>query len=293
MKSGGTRKYHLGSMFKRIGLALAFSPTCKALLMEAVRLRDLFDAELILIHVGIKDDRSQKQMNELVSFAGLEAGNFKLIWKSGEPAGTIIEVCKEEAMDLLIAGALRHENLLKYYVGSIALKILRHAPCSLLILIEPKVKAIRYRCVAIESEDLTPTSRVLAAGAAMATLKKADHLYFVREAKLYALGLSVLSEYSREEISGMRKNMLQQEFEKVEERVAQLDLKGTPFNIKIISGKTGYELRKYASHIHADLLVLGAVKKRLNFIDRLFTNNLEFIFEDIPCNLLVVKNKHQ
>jgi len=280
-------------MFKRIGLALAFSPTCKALLLEAVRLKKLFDAELILIHVGVKDEKSLKQMNELIQFASLETGNYKLIWQIGEPAGTIITICKEEKIDLLIAGALRQENLLKYYVGSIALKILRHAPCSLLILVEPTVKAIRYNNVAIESEDLSPKSRVLDAGVAMATLKNAGHLYFVREAKLYALGLSVLSEYSREEISEMRKNMVRQEFEKVEERLTGLDLKGIPFNIKIIAGKTGYELRKYARHIEADLLVIGAVKKQLNFIDRIFTNNLEFIFEDIPCNLLVVKNQQQ
>jgi nucleotide-binding universal stress UspA family protein len=278
-------------MFKRIGLALAFSPTCKALLLEAKRLQNLFDSELILIHVGIKDDKSQQKMNELVQFAKLEVGKFKLIWRLGEPAATIIELCKEEKIDLLIAGALRHENLLKYYVGSIALKILRQAPCSLLILIEPSMEQIKYEKVAIEAEDLSPYSGVLEVGVRLAKIKKANHLYFVREARFYNLGLSVLSEYSMGEVSEIRKKILRQEYEKVEERLTKIDLKETPYTIKIVAGKTGYELGKYARNIKADMLVVGAVKKRLNFIDRLFTNNLEFIFEDIPCNLLVIKNK--
>ena len=278
-------------MFKKIGLALAFSPTCRALLLEAVRLKKLYDSELVLIHVGIKNEKSLKQMNELIQFAGLENSKFNLIWRLGEPASTIIDICKEEKVDLLIAGALRHENLLKYYVGSIALKILRQAPCSLLILIEPSVKLIRYNDIAIEAEDLSPHSSVLDIGIQLATSKNARHLYFVREAKLYALGLSVLSEYSMEEISEIRKKTVRQEYEKVEAKLSSVDLKGIPATIKIIAGKTGYELRKYASHIEADLLVIGAIKKRLNFIDRLFTNNLEFIFEDIPCNLLVIKNR--
>jgi nucleotide-binding universal stress UspA family protein len=278
-------------MFKRIGLALAFSPTCKALLLEAKRLQNLFDSELILIHVGIKDDKSQQKMNELVQFARLEVGKFKLIWRLGEPSATIIELCKEEKIDLLIAGALRHENLLKYYVGSIALKILRQAPCSLLILIEPSMEQIKYEKVAIEAEDLSPYSGVLEVGVRLAKIKKANHLYFVREARFYNLGLSVLSEYSMGEVSEIRKKILRQEYEKVEERLTKIDLKETPYTIKIVAGKTGYELGKYARNIKADMLVVGAVKKRLNFIDRLFTNNLEFIFEDIPCNLLVIKNK--
>ena len=47
-------------MYKRIGVAVAFSPRCEAIIGEAARLQKLYDAELILIHIGdeIPDEKS-------------------------------------------------------------------------------------------------------------------------------------------------------------------------------------------------------------------------------------------
>ena len=87
-----------------------------------------------------------------------------------------------------------------------------------------------------------------------------------------------------------RKTLIFNELQRMEKIIEKLDVKGVNTHIKIITGKSGYELRKFARKINADLLVVGAVRRKLRFLDRLFINNLEYIIEDIPCNLLIVKS---
>lgn len=276
-------------MYHKLGLALAFSPTFSALLAEAVRLKKLFNAELILIHVGVKNEEKMARFDTMLKQAGLKKDDVTIIWKVGRPADTIIKICKKERIDLLIAGALRHENLINYYVGSIARKIIRKAPCSVLIFTEPSVKAVNISEIVIDIESTPLMMEVIHAGLQQAILRKAKTIHFTRELKLYGLSMSVLSEFSQEEMSIHRKNLIFTEIQKIEKILESLDVKGINTHIKILNGKSGFELRKYTRKINADLLVVGSMRYRLRFLDRLFMNNLEFIIEDIPCNLLIVK----
>ena len=45
----------MASLFKKLGLAITFSPTGKALLKETKRLSEIFNSGLVLIHVGEKN----------------------------------------------------------------------------------------------------------------------------------------------------------------------------------------------------------------------------------------------
>lgn len=64
--------------------------------------------------------------------------------------------------------------------------------------------------------------------------------------------------------------------------------------IKMLSGKSGFELARFAERKKADLLVVSAPKERLILLDRLFPHDLEYVFANLPCNLLVIKStKHE
>jgi hypothetical protein len=64
-------------------------------------------------------------------------------------------------------------------------------------------------------------------------------------------------------------------------------------NIKVISGKSGFELARFAEKKHANLLVAGAPGRKFRLFDRLFRHDLEYIFADMPCNLLIVNPRTQ
>lgn len=277
-------------MYKKLGLALAFSPTCAALLAEASRLQKLYKSELILIHVGIKDEENELRMNEYIRQAGMRTEAVTVVWKLGKPARVIIKTCRKYQIDLLIAGALRKENLINYYIGSIARKIIRKAPCSVLIFTEPSTLGKKINRMLIDVENTPLLSKVIEVGLQQARMRKVSFIHFVREMKLYGLSMSVLSEYSMDELSDHRKNLIEQEIKRIDKRLEKYDLTGFRKRIKILTGKAGYELRKYARKSDIDLMVIGALENKLSFVDRLFMNNLEFIVEDIPCNLLIVKS---
>jgi nucleotide-binding universal stress UspA family protein len=75
------------------------------------------------------------------------------VWEKGNPAKKIISVAKKEKIDLLIAGALQRENVVKFYFGSIARKLIRKSTCSLLMLINPANPAKAFRRIVINGTE--------------------------------------------------------------------------------------------------------------------------------------------
>ena len=70
-------------------------------------------------------------------------------------------------------------------------------------------------------------------------------------------------------------------------------MKDLKINIKIVSGKSGFEIAQFAQRKQADLLVVGAPPRRFSLFDRVFTHDQEYIFADLPCNLLIVNPRKE
>ena len=133
----------------KILIGVAFSPNLKANIFEAVRLANIFDAELVGVHVGTKSDKKKSDLKAILAEADPLKKPGTTIWKEGKPVDVILETCSEENIDLLILGAIQKENLLKYYVGSIARKITRKAPCSVLLLIKPSIERVPCKHIVV------------------------------------------------------------------------------------------------------------------------------------------------
>jgi nucleotide-binding universal stress UspA family protein len=83
--------------------------------------------------------------------------------------------------------------------------------------------------------------------------------------------------------------MLQQEIDVVEQKLKGIPNQKHKINIKIVSGKAGFELARFAERKEADLLVLGAPQRKFSFFTRVFPHDQEYIFNDLPCNVLMVQ----
>ena len=86
----------------------------------------------------------------------------------------------------------------------------------------------------------------------------------------------------------MRQSLVKDEVDAVQVMMESIPHRGVKINVKLISGKSGYELRKFAERKKANLLIVGAPPKRFSLFDRVFPNDLEYVFADLPCNLLIV-----
>jgi len=281
------------SSFKKIALGLAFSPRVEALLGECARLQRDWDAELVLVHVGEHGTQEEEKLDELLEKVGLTRKQVKIFWENGNPAKKILEVCKHERVDLLVVGALKRENLVQYYLGSIARKILRKTPCSVLMLINPSSKPRNLRNIVVNADGSPHIKEALGTACSLTQKESSAWLHVVKELKLYSLTMSVSDQYSEQEYEDVRQKLVQDEIDGVYKLLDDIPHENLKINVKLVSGKSGFELGKFAAKNNADLLIVGAPIKRYFLFDRIFTHDLEYIFVDLPCNLLLIKPRKE
>ena len=275
-------------MFKKIALAIAFSPRMEALIEETKRLVETFESELILIHVGEKTDELEKGLNDTLKKSGLDKAKTTLVWKEGKPVKMILEACRESNVDLLVTGALKREGFLTYYLGSVARKIIRKSPCSVMTLIDPQLEPKNFSKVVINGTQLVITPRVIAQGIRFSQSVKAEQVHILNEIKMYGLQMGTAGEDNEEEIAHTRRQLVQNEMEYVQQILDKIDHSDLRVNIKVTGGKWAIELARFCERIEADLLIVGD-DQRLNFLDRIFPHDLEELLSTLPCNLLIIK----
>lgn len=279
----------MNAPFSKLGVAIAFSPRIRALLSETARLKRLWNASLVIIHVGEKTEKEEKLLQEHLREVGLaDSADVRIFWEQGKPSEKILARCKKENVELLIAGALRKEKLIQYYLGTVARKILRKASCSVLMLTDPRNAPLPFQNLVVNAEISNHVSDVLRTAISVAHADKAQWVHLARELKLYGLTMSASESYSEEEYENARATLVKEEINSVQKLIEQIPHEGVRINIKLLSGKSGFELSKFAQRKGADLLIVGAPPRRFSLFDRVFPHDLEYIFADLPCNLLMV-----
>ena len=281
----------MNSPFRKIGIAIAFSPTAGAILREAARLQQLFNAELVVIHVGARTVETESKINDLLQVAALEPANVQLKWKSGDPVREVLKCCNEEHIDLLVAGALKKENLVNHYIGTIGRKMLRKANCSLFIICSPSMNPQSIQHIVVNAEDSPFIKEAIHAACDIGKLESCAWIHVVRELKMLGLVLAANEQSNQQEYAESKQHLVQDEIDQVEKILAAIPHEGLKINIKMLSGKSGFELAHFAERKHADLLIVGAPSRRFSLFDRVFQHDLEYIFANMPCNLLMIQPK--
>lgn len=276
-------------MFRHLSLAVGFSPRTEALLAETARLCKAWSAKLTVVHVGLLEPHQTTFLKECLIRFGLEENDFTVYARPGDPAKVIIKACRENETDLLIAGALQREKLIKYYLGTVGRTLLRKAPCSVLMLTDPQTEEHRFGHIVALAEDTPYIRETLQAACTTAASTGASWLHILRELKMYGLALTASEQSTQEEYSKMRHQLVRDEIDAAESLLSGIPHEGIRINIKVVSGKAGFEVSRFAELKNADLIVVGAPERRFNIFDRFFSNDLEYLFADLPCNLMMVK----
>jgi nucleotide-binding universal stress UspA family protein len=277
--------------FKTIGIGVTFSPNLEANINEAARLALCFGSKLVLIHVGESSEEKSTSFRKFLSPFENQGLEYELFYKSGDPVDVILTSTKEKKVDLLIIGALKKENFLKYYLGSIARKITRQASCSVLLLINPSV-------------DRVPCEHIVVNGLKDPKTKETVNTAFLVGHKLGVGKITVVEEIDQEEVSvkvdddkTLRKSTIIKErlrlreearVKKVLDSIPADYTKDITIKSQPIFGKRGYSIGHYAQVARADLLVMNAPSK-MTFWDRLFPHDIEHILTELPTDVLIVQ----
>lgn len=276
-------------MFKKLAIALAFSPRYEAILCEAKRFQQLFQSRLVIIHVGNKTTDKESLLNNKLNELDFDLEKVKIVWQEGEPAKKILKICDKEKVDLLIAGAMKRENIFRYYIGSVARTILRKAQCSVLVLIDPSKDPQPFKKIVINGSETETLFHSLSKGVSLGRIEHAAQIHVLREVRMLGLAMSVAGEEGNEnEYGKIKRKVVAEEVEDINTMLKKLDTGDVSVNVKVISGKPEYEIAKFTRKVKSDLLILSAPEHKLNLIDRIFPHDMEYLLADLPSNLLVV-----
>lgn len=277
--------------FKTIGIGVTFSPNLEANINEAARFALCFGSKLVLIHVGEASEEKSKTFLKFLSPFKNKNLDYEVLFKSGDPVDVILSSAQEKKVDLLIIGALKKENFLKYYLGSIARKITRQANCSVLLLINPSIERV-------------PCKHIVVNGLKDPKTKETVTTAFLVGHKLGVDKVTVVEEIDQDEVSvnvdddkSLRKSTIIKERLRVREEARVKKILNTippdftkdmVIKSQPIFGKRGYSIGHYAQVARADLLVMNAPAK-MTFWDRVFPHDIEHILTELPTDVLIVQ----
>ncbi|MES2140425.1 MAG: universal stress protein [Bacteroidota bacterium] len=277
--------------FETIAVAVSFSPRCMHVLAEAKLLSEVFNASLILIHIGEKTSEKEQHFDELMNQVGMDDSHYRVIWMEGDTVETILKLCKLNMVDLLVLGALEKENVLKFYLGSIARNISRKAKCSVLLLTNPSEQLRKYKKIVVNGVENPKTVHTISTAFYVAKHLKVKDVTIVNEMNVPGLAMAIADDSTAPEAKEIKKNLNEEMEESIHSIMEKCDTSGVNVINKSIKGKPGYAISKYAKDRKADLLVINSPDTHLNFLDRIFTHDIEYILAHLPCNLLIVHSR--
>lgn len=277
--------------FKRILFGFAFSPSLEINILETSRLAHFFNAKLILLHVGKKTEEKSGVVNTLLEKIDYPDDAVEVQWEEGKPVSVILEACTKYKIDLLVLGALQHENRYRFYVGSIARNLTRKVNCSVLLLIKPSAERVTCRHIVVNGLDAPETPVAILDAFYAANALGAQQITIVEEIRQQEVHVTVEDDRSLMKANIMKERLKNREDSRVRKILKTLPeafLKNIKIKTQSIFGKRGYSIGHYAEIVRADLLVMNAPKKT-GLLDRIFKHDLEYILSDLPTDLLIIR----
>jgi nucleotide-binding universal stress UspA family protein len=278
------------TLYRHLGAAVAFSPRLQALLAETAYRARMLASRLSLIHAGAHTAEKEAKLRAAMHMAGI-AAETDIHWIPGTPDEAILSVVKAQNIDLLLAGALEKEQPLRYYLGSVAHRLVREAPCSLMLLTDPQVqpKPIRRIVVVVDYSEQSLIS--LTKAIRLAEQAEGEQIHVLRVLSQFGTAI-VLSEGMRQE-----RARTYQATTRAEETALLQDLvdaagqSRVPVKTHCLEGHGGRVVADFARQQQANLLVMPSTNQHSHFFERLFPSDMEWVLREIPCNLWVVREK--
>lgn len=276
--------------FETIAIAIAFSPRLESLLGEARRLAGLFQARLLLIHAGGITPDKQALLKDKCKKTGISAET-QIVWREGDPVSVLLEVCKENLVDLLLLGALQRESMLRYYLGSVARGLSRKAKCSLLLITEPKPEGSAFGNIIVGCPAHPKTLPTLRTALYFSHHTGCSAIQAVKEVDQAGLAMALSGDSTTGERNTVREQLFHEAEKTIRENISHCSTNGIQVDSHILFGRPGFSIRNYAKDANADLLVINSPDSSYGLMDRIFAHDMEHILEDLPCNILIVHSR--
>src|SRR5881394_4157817 len=165
--------------YKTVAVASTFSPRFKQVLAEAKRIRERFSADLHLIYAGDRDEEIAKKFSEALAQLELPLES-KIHYEKGNPADAILRVIAREKIDVIVAGALEKEVVLHPFLGNVARRLVREAPCSVVLFTQPTAEPKPLRRIVFVADYSSHGLEALKRTLPLAAAEDCERLYVIR-----------------------------------------------------------------------------------------------------------------
>ena len=125
----------------------------------------------------------------------------------------------------------------------------------------------------------------------LANKLNAKEVIVVNESDVTGLSMAMADDSTAPQTKETKKNISDEMSERVQSILNNCDTGNVKVTDKIIKGKPGYAISKFAKDKKADLLVINSPDTNLNVFDRIFTHDIEYILANLPCNVLIIHSR--
>jgi nucleotide-binding universal stress UspA family protein len=271
------------SPYKTIAVATTFSPRFEQVLAEAKRIRQRFSADLHLIFAGKQTEETANRFHDVLAQIELPTDS-KIHYEEGDPAEAILCALAREKIDMVVAGALEKEVVLHPFLGNVARRLVREAPCSVMLFTKPLVNPRPLRRIVFIANYGDHGLQALIRTLPLAAAESCERLYVIRIITTFdEARASIHADARRNEKPGLGDD----EEEALERFVLSAGATEVPIEARCVRGNTGLIASDFVQSVNADLLVVPLEKKRE--ASQSLPSNIAWITDVIPCNLWVIR----
>ena len=271
------------SPYKSIAVATTFSPRFIEVLAEAKRIRERFPADLHLIYVGERNEETAEKFSDALAALHLPA-NSAIHYEQGDPAEAILRSLAREKIDVIVAGALEKEVVLHPFLGNVARRLVREAPCSVVLFTRPAANPKPLHRIVFVADYSSHGLKALKIALPLAASEPCDRLYVIRIITTFDQARASMGAGGSK---GKDSSAHDAEEEALEQFVLSAGATDVPIEVRCVRGNTGLAASDFVQSVKADLLVVPLQKK--GGANLPLPNNIAWITDVIPCNLWVIR----
>jgi nucleotide-binding universal stress UspA family protein len=269
--------------YRSIAVASTFSPRFVQVLTEAKRIRDRFDATLSLIYVGQCDEETTKKFGAALTQLALPADS-KIYYQEGEAAAAILRAAADNHIDLIVAGALEKEVILRPFLGNVARRLVRDADCSVMLFIHPEHEPKRMKRMVFVADYSEHGQRAFRMVLHLAERERCERLYAIRVYTTFDEARASRRTKTSDPRAPAR--TLAEEEAALEQFILGAGQTDVPIEARCVRGNTAYAASDFVQAVEADLLAVPVLPH--SEAEKL-PAQIAWVTDVIPCNLWVIR----
>jgi nucleotide-binding universal stress UspA family protein len=271
--------------YRTVAVASTFSPRFLQVLAEGKRVRDRLCRELQLIYVGARDEETTRKFAAAFLELSLPAESAIHYQQGDDPAAAILEAVNANQIDLLVAGALEKEVVLRPFLGNVARTLVRKANCSVVLVPKPESEPQPFRRIVFLADYSDHGRKALLKALHLAAVEKSEKLYVIRVYTTFdEARAKARTDVPASDSEGAR--TLEEEEIALEQFIDGAGHTDVPIEARCIRGNTGYAALDFIQSIDASLLAVPVDAAACG--DGL-PAHVAWITDVIPCNLWVIR----